>query len=320
MAARQPVAPALEARLPDGRLHLQEGPIDLVIGADGPAAAVEAAYARAAAAFQGVLARLVEELPLLRAPVGGDAPPPVRGPVARRMAAAVWPHRACFITPMAAVAGAVAEHVLAAMTAAAPGLPRAYVNNGGDIALHLAPGQAIRIGLVRSLARGVPEGMALLRAEDRVRGVATSGWPGRSFSLGIADAVTVLAATAAEADAAATVIANAVDADHPAIRRAPARSLDPDSDLGDLPVTLHVGPLPPEVVRAALARGMERAEALRQGGLIAAAALILQEEVRVVGEAALAIAAPTRSNTAAAPLAPPSAPPAFRSSGSAPSR
>ena len=40
-----------------------------------------------------------------------------------------------------------------------------------------------------------------------VRGVATSGWRGRSHSLGIADSVTVLAATAAMADAAATVIA-----------------------------------------------------------------------------------------------------------------
>ena len=62
-----------------------------------------------------------------------------------------------------------------------------------------------------------------------MRGIATSGWRGRSFSLGIADAVTVLAATAAEADAAATVIANAVDLPgHPAIdTRAGAASSRP---------------------------------------------------------------------------------------------
>ena len=42
-----------------------------------------------------------------------------------------------FITPMAAVAGAVADEILQAMRRAAP-LARAYVNNGGDIALHLA--------------------------------------------------------------------------------------------------------------------------------------------------------------------------------------
>ena len=286
------MAGTVAARLPDGRLHLQEGPIDLVIGANGPCAAVEAAYAGAVSAFGGVLARLVTELPLLRAPVG-EAPPPVTGPVARRMAAAVWPYRGEFITPMAAVAGAVAEHVLAAM-APVPGLERAYVNNGGDIALHLAPGEAMRVGLVRSLRRALPEGMAVVRAEDGLRGIATSGWPGRSFSLGIADAVTVLAETAAQADAAATVVANAVDAEHPAIRRVPAQSLDPDSDLGERLVTVGVGPLPLTVVQAALARGVARAEALRQEGLIMAALLAMGDAVQVVGGAE----SPRRSDTA----------------------
>jgi ApbE superfamily uncharacterized protein (UPF0280 family) len=280
---------AAGAPLPDGRLHLQEGPIDLIIGAEGPGAAQALAAARAA--FQGVLAGLVAELPLLRTPVGGGTPPPARSPVARRMVAAVWPYRAGYITPMAAVAGAVAEHVLAAM-AGLPGLERAWVNNGGDIAVHLVPAASLRIGLVRSLARGVPEGSVTIRAEDAVRGVATSGWPGRSFSLGIADAATVLAATAAGADAAATIIANAVDSDHPAVRRAPARSLDPDSDLGDLPVTVGVGALPREVVRAALAHGAARADALRREGLIAAALLAVGEEMQVVGAEALRIGGP----------------------------
>jgi ApbE superfamily uncharacterized protein (UPF0280 family) len=199
------------------------------------------------------------------------------------MAAAVWPHRAEFITPMAAVAGAVAEHVLAALVAG-EGIARAYVNNGGDIALHLAPGTSLRIGLVRSLARAAPEGVATIRAGDPVRGVATSGWPGRSFSLGIADAVTVLAATAAGADAAATLIANAVNLDHPVVRRAPARSLDPDSDLGDLSVTVAVGTLPPDVVARALDAGAARAEAMRREGHIVAALLALGDMTRVVGQ------------------------------------
>jgi hypothetical protein len=216
------------------------------------------------------------------------------------MAAAVGPYAAGFITPMAAVAGAVAEHVLAAM-AAVPGLGRAHVNNGGDIALHLAPGTALRIGLVRALAKGVPEGAVTIRAADPVRGIATSGWPGRSFSLGIADAVTVLAATAAAADAAATVIANAVDADHPAIRRRPAQALDPDSDLGQRPVTVAVGALPAAVVAAALARGARVAEALRARGLIVAALLALGEAVRVVGAAP---AGPAAAPVGAAPIRP----------------
>jgi ApbE superfamily uncharacterized protein (UPF0280 family) len=281
MDGAQSMAGAMIAALPDGRLHLQDGPIDLVIGLDGTRAAVAEAARRAAAAFEGLLAGLAAELPLLRTPLGVD-PPALTGPVARRMAAAVWPFRRGFITPMAAVAGAVAEEVLEAI-ASIPGLLMAHVNNGGDIALFLAPGQVLRIGLVPSLERAAPEGLVRIAAADTVRGVATSGWPGRSFSRGIADAVTVLAATAAQADAAATVIANAVDVAHPAVQRAPADSLDPDSDLGALPVTIAVGMLPPAMIEAALDAGEAEAEVLLQRGLIEGALLVVQGAMRAVG-------------------------------------
>ena len=119
----------------------------------------------------------------------------------------------------------------------------------------------------------------------RSRGVATSGWRGRSFSLGIADAVTVLAASAAVADAAATMIANAVDCDHPAIRRAPACHLRDDTDLGDLLVTVEVGALPEPAIEQALERGAAHAAALRRAGLIWAASLMLAGRVRTVGGA-----------------------------------
>ena len=148
-----------------------------------------------------------------------------RASIARRMVAAVAPYcERTFITPMAAVAGAVAEEILDAMTAAAR-LSRAYVNNGGDIALHLAPGEHFVVGMVERPDRPSLFGTATLDSAQPVRGIATSGWRGRSFSLGIADAVTVLADRAAMADAAATVIANAVDLPgHPSIVRVPARS------------------------------------------------------------------------------------------------
>jgi ApbE superfamily uncharacterized protein (UPF0280 family) len=275
------VAGALTALLPDGRLHLQEGPIDLVIGLEGSRAAIAEAADRATTAFDGLLTGLVAELPLLRTPIGPDRPQ-FRGPVARRMAEAVWPFRAGFITPMAAVAGAVAEEVLAAISGT-PGLIAAHVNNGGDIALFLAPGASLKIGVVQRLERAIPEALIRIRAADPVRGIATSGWPGRSFSRGIADAVTVLAATASQADAAATVIANAVDAGHPSIRRMPANRLDPDSDLGDLLVTVAVGPLPAAVAEAALDAGEARAEALISAGLIIGAALVVGDAARVVG-------------------------------------
>jgi ApbE superfamily uncharacterized protein (UPF0280 family) len=199
------------------------------------------------------------------------------------MAEACWPHRAVFITPMAAVAGAVAEAVLAAMIAAAP-LTRAYVNDGGDIALHLTPGTSLVVGVVRSLAKAVSEGEVRITHDMGVRGIATSGRHGRSFSLGIADAVTVLARDAPAADAAATLIANAVNVDDRAVVRRPARTLDPDSDLGDLPVTVDVGPLAPAQIAAALDASVACAEGMRRAGLIEAALLTLAGEWRSVGD------------------------------------
>lgn len=274
------------ALLPDGRrLHLQDGPIDLVIEAVGSTDGVADAYGAAIRRFATILDELCEELPLLRFPVlRSPAGRPPRGVVARRMWAAVLPYSGeTFITPMAAVAGAVAEEVLAAMVAAAA-LTRAHVNNGGDIALHLAPGESVRIGLVDRPDRPSLFGRAELRAERAVRGVATSGWRGRSFSLGIADAVTVLAATAAQADAAATIVANAVDLPgHPGVTRVPARDIQPDSDLGDRTVTRDVARLPASDKAEALTAGLLRAEALVDAGVIAGAAIHLQGDTLATG-------------------------------------
>ncbi len=274
--------------LPDGRLHLQHGPIDLILGVSADPAAKAAAFRAATVRFATVLDELCAELAGLRAPAGLDVPP-LHGPVARRMAAAVRPYVAhCFITPMAAMAGAVADEMLAAVTAGAP-LRRAYVNNGGDIALHLSPGERFRIGMVDRPDRPGLFGAAEVRAGEPIRGLATSGWRGRSFSLGIADAVTVLAATAAEADAAATVIANAVDLPgHSAIHRTPASELQPDSDLRGRRVTTAVEALTPGEIGRALDGGARVAGRLLREGLIAAAAMHCQGTTRVAGAPVLA--------------------------------
>ncbi len=264
--------------LPDGRrLHLQHGPIDLVVEAAGPHGAAAAAREAATRRFATILDELCGELPLLRSPA---VPGPARahGAVARRMEAAVAPFAETgFITPMAAVAGAVADEILVAMLAAAP-LRRAYVNNGGDIALHLDGDETFRIGLVDRPDRAAGLfGTACIGRADGIGGVATSGWRGRSFSLGIADAVTVLARSAAAAAAAATVVANAVDLPgHPAVTRAPADSIQPDSDLGPRPVTRGVGELTPGEIDLAVSRGRARADGLVSRALIAGAALHLQ--------------------------------------------
>lgn len=269
--------------LADGRrIHLHDGPIDLIVEARGSAANVRAAYAAAVERFTGLLDELCGELPELRKPAR-PAVCVLQGGVARRMHDAVAPFAANhFITPMAAVAGAVAEEILGTMVRAAD-LRRAYVNNGGDIALHLADGDCFTVGLVDRPDRPELIGKTVVESNDPTRGIATSGWRGRSFSLGIADAVTVLARTAAQADAAATIIANAVDLpDHPSVVRRPANEIQPDNDLGARLVTREVRELPLSDIKIALDSGADVARLLLRSGLIDGAALHLQGETRVV--------------------------------------
>jgi uncharacterized protein len=270
--------------LPDGRrLHLHDGPIDLIVQAFGPSEEIHAACHAASARFVSVLDELCGELKYLRSECCPEAEWP-HGVVARRMVSAVMPYASeYFITPMAAVAGAVAEEILSVMTDAAT-LSRAYVNNGGDIAIHLDRGHSFTVGMVERPDRPSLFGMLMVESSRPVRGVATSGWRGRSLSFGIADAVTVLADRAAAADAAATIVANAVDLpEHTAIHRVPARDLAPDSDLGSRLVTQAVGYLTASEVDRALASGIQTAERLLRMGLIRAAALNLCGETRLVG-------------------------------------
>ncbi len=279
--------PPSRVRLDARRQHFQHGPIDLIIEASGVEGDVRAALERAWRRFEGVLQELVDELNVLRAPMPPGSPP--RGRVARRMVVACEHFSDVFITPMAAVAGAVADEILEAMTSA-PGISRAYVNNGGDIALHLEQGERYRVGLVADPSLPLRHGHVLsldgnfeIHSDMPVRGVATSGWRGRSWSFGIADSVTVLSKHAAGADAAATMVANAVDVDHAAIVRRPACEVDDNTDLGSRLVTVDVAALPGGAVEEALERGARCAEELRSRNLIWGAVMVLQSRVRVIG-------------------------------------
>jgi uncharacterized protein len=278
-----PGAGPVRAQLADGRWHYQHGPIDLLIDVEGEFVVCERALESAWERFQPLLPQLVAELGELRRPA--HERPAVQGPVARRMMAVCAPLAAeRFMTPMAAVAGAVADELIQCFRQS--GIRRAYINNGGDIALHLTPGEQYRVGICADLARRgsdhALDSLFVIDAAMPVRGVATSGWRGRSFSLGIADSVTVVATCAAAADAAATLIANAVDCDFPGIIRAPADQLKDDTDLGSRLVTVAVPALPSSAIAAALARGRIEAEHWRERGLIAAAALFLQGSVELV--------------------------------------
>jgi len=273
------------------RLHLQHGPIDLIIEACGQASQVATAYQHAFEAFQTVLTDLVDELGFLRAPLMADTTMP-SGPVARRMVTAAHPYAPLSsadeaalmpLTPMVAVAGSVADHILNEMLSGVS-LTRACVNNGGDIALHLTGRESFMVGICDNTETGHINSRIALQAQHKVNGIATSGWRGRSHSLGIADAVTVLAPCAADADVAATLIANAVDVPGaPAIQRIPAFELAPDSDLGTTPVTVAVGKLDALQVQTALDRGRLRAQQFLATQRISAVYISLNQKYLVCG-------------------------------------
>jgi len=253
--------------------------MNVILQAFGRPGDIARAYDAAIECMRGVLDELTAELPNLRSAVT----PPLHGKVAQRMNAAVQPFRHMeFLTPMAAVCGAVADEMLSVMVESG-NLERGFVNNGGDIAFYLAPGQSFTMGMIDGLNRSRLPAAFGVEAAQKSRGIATSCWSGPGYSMGIADAVTVRAATAAVADAASTMIGNATDLPgHAGIIRAPASTLDPESDLEDRLVTTRVGVLSPAEKAAALAAGTAVAEQLWAAGLIDNAVLMVQDEISAV--------------------------------------
>lgn len=271
----------------DNRLHMQHGPIDIIAQVDAPEEVRKRLYTSASNRFSTVLVELVAEMDLLKQPWSADLPDSTGG-IAQKMCFAVRGSD-IFVTPMVAVAGAVADEMLETMLFEArkpescvEHIHRMYVNNGGDIAFWLNTGESFSIGVVDN--PGIPElnARVSLAYESPVRGIATSGWRGRSMSLGIADAVTVLAKSAADADVAATLIANEVNVDFPGIEKRPASEVKDESDLGMIPVTVHVPDLPEDKISTALERGANTARKFIKAGKITAAYLSLQKQTLVI--------------------------------------
>lgn len=133
-------------------------------------------------------------------------PWPIEGPAPNIVRDMIAAGRAAGVGPMAAVAGAVAEHVGRGLLAHSA---EVIVENGGDIFLRTAHPATVavfagdsplslRIG-IRTGGGNVPLGVC-----------TSSGTVGHSLSFGRADAVCVTSRSAALADAAATAVGNRV--------------------------------------------------------------------------------------------------------------
>ena len=181
------------------------------------------------------------------------------------------------MTGMAAVAGLVADEIVSSSLAL--GGDRVIVNNGGDIALGMKGKQKIRVGLKDPFKERVSHVLEIF-SDQGIGGVATSGWGGRSFSPGIADAVSVWAADGVIADAAATWIAGQMTLDSPKVVRCPAKEVDPETDIPHLLITRQVAPLTPEEKETALSAGLAVARVMIEKGIIRGAFLAVQGDYR----------------------------------------
>ncbi len=252
----------------DNRLFLQHGPTNIVIEALG--IDKNLAYLNAKNYFETLLEELVLDLTLLKKEVVLNRK--FNNKISQSMQDATERFIPSFITPMAAVAGSIADNILKVLIDDTH-LEKAYVNNGGDISFYLNENQTMKGSLA-----AVPNMITEIKHKNSSRGIATSGWRGKSFSRGIADSVTVLANNAAIADAAATMIGNAVDIyNHPNIKKKPANNIYEDSDLNNLLVTVEVGKLTKIEIKKALKNGYQTAIEYVQKDLINTALIQLSD-------------------------------------------
>ena len=257
----------------DNRLFLRHGPINIVLEAIG--IDKDLAYQNVKGYFETLLEQLVLDMELLKKEVVFNRK--FNNKISQSMQDATERYSPAFITPMAAVAGSIADNILRVLINNT-NLEKAYVNNGGDVSFYLNKNQIMKTSLA-----AIPNMIAEIKYKDKSRGIATSGWRGKSFSRGIADSVTVLADNAAMADAAATMIGNAVDIyNHPKIKKQPANEMYEDSDLKNLLITVEVGLLTKVEIKEALKNGYQTALQYINKDLINTALIQLSEYFCIV--------------------------------------
>ena len=241
-----------DAPLDDGRWHFQHGPIDCIVGADGERGAVAAAHRARLARFQRRARRAGRRAAAAaRRPVGAAGAAPLRGP--GRAAHVSRPAGRMPRRPLHHADGGggrqrrrgADRRLRRAAASRAPGSTTAATSRCTSRRAARARSACSPISRARPRR---PAARRPLRDRRRPRRCAASppaGWRGRSFSLGIADSVTVLAATAARrrrgGDRDRQCGRRRRSAHRPP--RRPAQLRD-DSDLGERLVTCAVPPLP----------------------------------------------------------------------------
>lgn len=255
-----------------GQVFFDYGPVSMVVSAIRKGTGDTELCRSAFGIIDGCLRELRPALEILRSYPGRVNPDELRG-LPEVMARAVIATGYAWLTPMAAVAGSIADAVADYLVDR--GAEKVAANNGGDIAIRLAAGQSLNLGVVYDLSIGTVNRTVRLTGESGIGGVATSGLGGRSLTTGIASGVTVFSRRCARADALATLLADRSYIDSPAVHTVLAAELDPDSDIADQQVVVAVDPLSEREKTRALNQVMTEAELqYKKGDLVACIATV----------------------------------------------
>jgi len=263
--------------LPNDTVLFEYGPMRMFIQAYAQGKALIPLANEGACKAKEVLEDLARFLPVIRKKSPGLKMGVGYPEVVRRMIEATQKMEEPDLTPLAAVAGAASDVVADFMILR--GGTKIIVDNGGDIAIRLREGEIARVGIKTDVRAEQSSYLISVDEAARIGGVATSGLGGRSFTKGIASAVTVLSENASFSDAAATAIGNATNIEDHHIKRSLAESIYPDTDIAGEWVTVEVGELSHERVEEALDRGLAKADSICQKGLIKGALIAVRGRV-----------------------------------------
>jgi len=257
-------------------MHVEIGPASLVITAEKGGRIFAFKRAKVEERVKSILGEIGAYLPLLKQKAYRIRNVKGLPPTVRNMVEAAKAVDEEGLTPMASVAGAVSDGLRKFLKADNPDV--IMINNGGDISIFNGAGKALGIG-IGDIATGSPTPYVLRIAGMNGFGIATSGFGGRSFTLGLADLATVVAPTGALADAAATFLGNRTNVQTDAVTREKACDVDPLTDIPEELVTIRIGEMDRELVMKALRNGLAEAARLKDRGVIHEALIVIKGEM-----------------------------------------
>lgn len=181
-------------------------------------------------------------------------------------------------TPMAAVAGTMSD-IARQEIFENTDVDYVVVNNGGDISFYKSKeSDLFKVGVISDISNKKISHALEIKTDSNVRGIATSGFGGRSLTRGVSSAVTIIAENSRLADAAATEIANNTYIDSYNVEVCLAEEIDYDTDIKGLTVVKNIGVLSEEEIDKSISLGINKAIELYERKIIKGAFIFVQNK------------------------------------------